>query len=312
MNVSRIAEPQTTPKIVQVDLVDLVVGDRLRQVDAAHVDVLVKSITEIGLQQPIHVWQDINGRHHLVTGVHRVRAAERLGWTQIPAVVVDHDELDRRRCEIAENLHRAELTALERDEQIAEWIKLTDQKLSAQKRADVSSQVATKPHHGGRPESGVSRSARELNIKKDDAHRAVKVAKLSPKAKKLARQLKLDKNRSALLAASKHREPKKQMQALEAWNLTRKDKAGKDIRYFDNVTDEMLAIAERAIDYCDNGTIDINAVSREQRIEYARRITEALPLIETLRNRLLDGVTNTVNATPEAATKIADATEAVH
>jgi hypothetical protein len=29
-------------------------------------------------------------------------------------------------CEIAENLHRADLTALERDKHVAEWIRLAD------------------------------------------------------------------------------------------------------------------------------------------------------------------------------------------
>ncbi len=33
--------------------------------------------------------------------------------------------------EIAENLHRAELTALERDEHVAEWIALADRKAKA-------------------------------------------------------------------------------------------------------------------------------------------------------------------------------------
>jgi hypothetical protein len=57
---------------------------------------------------------------------------------------------ESRLWEIAENLHRAELTKLERDSNIAEWIKITER---------VSAQVAAKPQ-GGRPEGGVRAASR--------------------------------------------------------------------------------------------------------------------------------------------------------
>lgn len=47
----------------------------------------------------------------------------------ILAEVMDADETQCRLWEIAENLHRAELSALERDEHVAEWIRLTGEKL---------------------------------------------------------------------------------------------------------------------------------------------------------------------------------------
>lgn len=89
------------------------------------------------------------------------------------------DEIDAELWEIAENLHRAGLTALERDEEVARWIELTEAK-------PISSQVATKFSARGRPESGINAAARELGIDKDDAHRAVKVASLSDEAKQAA------------------------------------------------------------------------------------------------------------------------------
>jgi hypothetical protein len=94
--------------------------------------------------------------------------------------------------EIAENLHRAELTKLERDENIAEWIRLTEQ----------SSQLDTKGL-GHRPQGGVNAAARDLGVDKNEAHRAVKVASLSDEAKAAAVEHGLDDNRSALLAAAK-------------------------------------------------------------------------------------------------------------
>lgn len=90
------------------------------------------------------------------------------------------DEIDRQMREVAENLHRAELTALEHDEHIAKWVELVGAK------QEVLSQVGSKPQ-GGRPEGGVRAAARELGLSQSDANRAVKVGKLSPEAKQVAR-----------------------------------------------------------------------------------------------------------------------------
>jgi len=48
-----------------------------------------------------------------------------LGWDEIDAIFVTGNEIEREGQEIAENLHRAELTALERSNQIARWAELT-------------------------------------------------------------------------------------------------------------------------------------------------------------------------------------------
>lgn len=104
------------------------------------------------------------------------------------------DEIDAEMWEISENLHRAELTKLERDEQISRWVELIELKR-------VSAQVEQKPS-GGRPESGVSAASRELGIERMDAARAVKVAALSDEAKEAAREHGLDDNRTALLEAA--------------------------------------------------------------------------------------------------------------
>ena len=68
----------------------------------------------------------------------------------------------------------------------------------------------------GRPESGVKAAARALGVNRMDAHRAVKVASLSPEAKAAAVDAGLDDNRTALLAAAREVEPQKQVKALVA------------------------------------------------------------------------------------------------
>ena len=162
------------------------------------------SMQSIGLQHPITVrfvknfndpeYGVVDSAVVLVAGRHRLEGARRLGWGTIACSVVEMDERQARMWEIAENLHRADLTKLERDKQIAEWIGLAEAE-------GISSQVANKSG-AGRPESGISKAARELGIDKDDAYRAVKVASLSEEAQDVAREVRLDDNRSALLRAS--------------------------------------------------------------------------------------------------------------
>jgi hypothetical protein len=56
---------------------------------------------------------------------------------------------------------------------------------------------------GGRPKSGINKASRELGIDKNEAYRAVKIASLTPEAKKVAVEVGLDDNKSGLLAAAK-------------------------------------------------------------------------------------------------------------
>ena len=64
-----------------------------------------------------------------MAGLHRLEACRRLGMVHIDARLIDLDETERRLWEIAENLHRAELSSLERSEQIAQWIRLCEQRI---------------------------------------------------------------------------------------------------------------------------------------------------------------------------------------
>lgn len=171
-----------------------IVGTR-RELDDKAVDTLAGSLTAIGLRQPITVrWcdriEDADGGYALVVGRHRLEAAKRLGWTWIDAIVTDWDETDARLWEIAENLHRAELTVQQRSEQIAEWVKITEERLSAQ--------VA--PKTKGRPESGVNAASRELGIERTQVQRAVKIASIGSEAKDAAAQAGLTNSQRALLS----------------------------------------------------------------------------------------------------------------
>lgn len=204
--------------IEQVVADGVIVSQRLRSLNEEAVQALMTSIADIGLQTPITIRivpeMNVGGKIEtdapvLVAGAHRLEAVKRLGWDFVDAYVFDGDERNARMWEIAENLHRADLTALERAEQVAEWVRLAEER-----GREVSSQVATKPT-GGRPQVGVRAAARELNVGKDEAHRAVKIAALAPEAKEAAVAAGLDKNQSALLDAAKAETADAQVRVIE-------------------------------------------------------------------------------------------------
>lgn len=77
---------------------------------------LESSIRANGLLQPIVVREIGNGKLELVAGERRLRAATRLGWTDIPAVVRDFDDRAMLTLALVENLQRADLNPLEEAE----------------------------------------------------------------------------------------------------------------------------------------------------------------------------------------------------
>jgi hypothetical protein len=88
----------------------------------------------------------------------------------VRAVVSSFTNTEARQWEIAENLHRAELSKLERDDLVAEWVKLAE---------SDASQSETHQKRARQQPGGINAAARELGIDKDDAYRAVDVASAS-------------------------------------------------------------------------------------------------------------------------------------
>ena len=190
-----------------VSISDITVpAHRARGLDAAAVDRLADSITRLGLQTPITVRYDSDADDILlVAGLHRLEAARKLGWDKIPAIYTDGTADEARMWEIAENLHRAELSVMERRNHIDEWLVLAEK---------VSSRVGTKPQ-GGRPEGGVNKAARELGVSKTEAHRARKTASLPEEAQEIAREAGLDNNGAALDRAASAPTPAAQLAAMK-------------------------------------------------------------------------------------------------
>jgi hypothetical protein len=70
----------------------------------------------------------------------------------------------------------------ERAEHIAEWVRITGEKVKAQ--------VAPldRPHDRGRQNQGINAAVRDLGIDRTEAQRAVKIAAIAPEAKEAAQR----------------------------------------------------------------------------------------------------------------------------
>ncbi len=77
---------------------------------------LEASLRATGLLQPITVRPKSGGGWELVAGERRLRAAARLGWTEIQALVREFDDRAMLTLALVENLQRADLNALEEAE----------------------------------------------------------------------------------------------------------------------------------------------------------------------------------------------------
>jgi ParB family transcriptional regulator, chromosome partitioning protein len=82
------------------------------RMDEGPLDELVASIQASGLLQPVLV-RPRNGGYELIAGERRWRAATRLGWTKIPAVVKDVDDQTLLTLALIENLQRDDLSPID-------------------------------------------------------------------------------------------------------------------------------------------------------------------------------------------------------
>lgn len=148
-------------------------GERLRPLDQSRVDALVTSIKELGLRTPITVMSRADGddtRMILVAGMHRLAALRQIGEEAVDCVVMDDDEVGAQLWEIAENLHRSDLTKEQRDEHIRRYASL----LSARKTTQSASFSVGGNGGPGRGNKGIaSQVAAETGVSKDTVRRAL-------------------------------------------------------------------------------------------------------------------------------------------
>ena len=164
---------------ISIHIDDIEVGERHRALSSDAVARLAGSLKEIGLQQPITIrvveemvldGQLTAGVPFLVAGRHRLEAAKSLGWTHIDCIEMDDDALKAELWEIAENLHRCDLSKEQRDEHIRRYAELL-----ATPPKVIEGQ--TVPKFVGRPKEVARQIADETGLSAKTIRRA-----LNPKA----------------------------------------------------------------------------------------------------------------------------------
>lgn len=93
---------------------------------------LEASLKASGLLQPITV-RPAGGGYELIAGERRFRAASRLGWTEIPAIVRQFDDRTLLTLALVENLQRADLNPVEEAEgyqRLIQEFQLTQQQVA--------------------------------------------------------------------------------------------------------------------------------------------------------------------------------------
>jgi hypothetical protein len=215
-------------KHVFVPLDEIDISHAIRPYNSTVVGELAQSIRAIGLQTALTcIVRD--GQHILVSGRNRLEALRVVGAEQAPVRIVDFTEIEAQLWQLSENLHRAELTKLQYDQQVVRYAELFMAKQAEEAVAHippqpaneippegVSRQVGAKPPHqenvklegetseadklrqlgavsGGRGNTGGHReAARDLNIPEQTVRRAYQTASLSPQAQKAAIETGLD------------------------------------------------------------------------------------------------------------------------
>jgi ParB-like chromosome segregation protein Spo0J len=203
-----------------------------RELDLVAVENIKRSIKRFGLLHPLICCYDPHtGELVLIDGHHRLQAlkelhAEGLLPNAMVDIIIDEkaNQREARIKSLSANLHRADLTVMQRAEAIDELLKHAGiETITASDEAadnddgDNSGQVAQKEvKRRGRKQSPKSRAIKKVGIERREAGRAEEVAGLSEKAKKRSAELGLDDNQKALLAAAKFDTPEQQVASLEA------------------------------------------------------------------------------------------------
>lgn len=194
---------------------DIEIGERHRALSEDAVDRLAASMAEIGLRHPItvRIVDEMVLDGHLTAGVpvlaagaHRLAAAKKLGWDAIECIEIGGDEIVAELWELAENLHRLDLTKEQRDEHIRRYAELL------QLRQNVAIESKREDGRGHRPKGVAREIAEETGISVRTVQRALnpKPAPAPTPARKPAPvETALDTN---------HEREARRSRAVTAWN----------------------------------------------------------------------------------------------
>jgi len=118
---------------IQIALIDPNPNQPRREFDEEALQELSKSISEIGIIQPITVRQMPTGRYQIIAGERRWRASQLAGLTTLPAYIRTVEDENVMEMALVENIQREDLNAIEialAYQHLAETTGMTQEKVS--------------------------------------------------------------------------------------------------------------------------------------------------------------------------------------
>lgn len=127
-------------ELITIELSDIYVPERLREVDVPHAMIIADSIQRVGLINPISVRHTPavkgNAKYALIAGAHRLEAARLSGLAAIDCIKFQSDAQQARILEIEENLKRNDLCALDRAIFVTEYRRIWEAENGAIQRGN--------------------------------------------------------------------------------------------------------------------------------------------------------------------------------
>ncbi len=110
----QLATDEPTDRVQQVSLTSIVASplQPRKEFEAEALQELVDSIRQHGIIQPLIV-RVVDGKHELIAGERRWRAAQSVGLTQVPIIIREASDLEVLELSLIENLQRADLNPIE-------------------------------------------------------------------------------------------------------------------------------------------------------------------------------------------------------
>ena len=121
---------------MKIAISEVKINSGRRETSLSGIDELARSISDVGLLNPITV----DPNYTLIAGLHRLEAAKRLGWTKIECTVCGLEGLQAELAEIDENVVRTALSTIEYGE-LLEHRKEIYEALYPETKAGVSQAV---------------------------------------------------------------------------------------------------------------------------------------------------------------------------
>lgn len=185
---------------MQIEISKIIIKDRKRKsVDARE---LAQSIKDIGLLNPITLNKDMV----LVAGFHRLQACKLLGWQEIPATIIDVDNLTAELAEIDENLVRTPLSALQNAEQLKRRKEIYELLHPESKAENIKAQNLPKRKDfvSVKPKTFTEDTAQKLGKSTRSIQQDIQIAKnLSPEIRQEIKGTEIENKKSALLEIAK-------------------------------------------------------------------------------------------------------------